>query len=599
MSNQPFPGEGLESTKDGKSNAIQRPLYRDLHTAYSTITSRPGFLQEFQSLHDKNVHSEEHPVVRITPSRVPSGRASSGVLAEDHEYHDGSSDLDHVEVLDHNDTTAGMSNGTLETDIARELRRVSQLSGLSGSVLLVNESHLNDSSAKELGPGSSQSSSSKARSNEVLGLSIPSMNHHYPTSDIPRMWRDTERAGMGIQGHFSKSFRPATVEDDIGDFEDEHDWVTVEENRGGHSFFDNSQAMTKHPADERYDHLYRIRQTTPNGEPMLIPQYTFEGVGFPNRNALTSPILTNPVPSNTYQHPDPLFTDHVHPFKSSPPVIMRSGDEIGTPKTKSHNRSHGIDLARSPGTLDQFDFGFSERSNNSNSFSKVTLLGPKFNVTGTPDGTGMKKAGSSLVASSTPQVPASALVTGRVHYPWDRTEGSDPGWEESVRRHREHLVAEGLLPRTATATPPGGGPGSLFSSRSSFHSLSPSTYLYAFGRPTSYNPTPPLPLNPFFQQASGLDIRLHRLPRSDAHLSPKLRKRKAWLSNAFLLLCAGFPPTWLLYGYGHLDGIMLSISRGEFEQFGKPQKLVGVVLGWASGIALIVGLIVVLVLSLG
>lgn len=610
-------------------------------------------------------------------------RAGSGVLVEDdHERHEDADrpENKHMNVTGGLDTTrpsADMSASSLETDVARELRRVSRLSGLSnlsGSIMLLNESSVQTSSSKELGPGSSQSSSSKAPSNEMRGYGIRQSTR--PTaSDIPRMWTDTERIGMASKAGFAKSFQSSPRDDDIGAYEDEEDdWETIGESgvlktmesqpgiaravsgssltedssnvdvspeNCNYTFLGDSEGMPKHPADQRYDHVYRIRHTTPHGDPILLPAYNFEGIGFPNRNALTSPVPASPGSGNTYRHPTPLRADHLHPFRSSPPVISTSGravphttqEEMNTPTIKSHMRKNGVDLARSPqDTLRHFDFGFdtgnqgstivNSQANNevgrhvselpyipsgNGSFSKLTTLGTKMNVTGTPQGTGMKEAGSSLAGvSSSPrqwssdaksanllQVPRPAMVRSPVSFGWDRDEAKSPvGWQESVRRHREHLIAEGLLPRTVT--PPGGRPGSIFSRESSLFSISPSTYLYAFGRPISYNPTPPLPRNQS-QQASELEFRLRRLPKGDAFLSPMLRRRKKLLSRVVLAVCCVLTPLCLLYGYGFMDRLMMRFSRDEIEEFGRRQKIVALVVGWTWGFLLISGIIIVMV----
>lgn len=175
------------------------------------------------------------------------------------------------------------------------------------------------------------------------------------------------------------------------------------------------------------------------------------------------PSASNDNQSRAYHHPTPLFEDHTHPFISSPPVIVppqrvanSQMDEstpdqpVPEPSYVSSEFSHDeqkLEQQRkslyelttpvskgSKAEMNQTQRGFDskERSRHSStwvstlsednsmasalpqlqgrqsSFAKVTILGAKDNITGSPDGTGAREVGSSLADASTPGAPLSS-----------------------------------------------------------------------------------------------------------------------------------------------------------------------------------------------
>lgn len=82
---------------------------------------------------------------------------------------------------------------------------------------------------------------------------------------------------------------------------------------------------SQHGDRRRYTRPSRLERDGQSGHLILRPEYTFTGgAGFPHRDALT-PSQANLFSNSSYQHPTPLSTDHVHPFRSSPPLINRAG----------------------------------------------------------------------------------------------------------------------------------------------------------------------------------------------------------------------------------------------------------------------------------
>ena len=643
--------------------------------------------------------------------------------------------------------------------ISDDLQRISQLSGasrLSGSIVVVTPQQVafgtsSDSSSKGRSSGQNSHDSSKHEVGQRMSQMHSSGVDIVPTTEVPRQWtranRDSDRAtssqNLGSNVRFSR--RAVSEYEDFGEGvgqDEEGDWETVADGTGtsrydvrfersdepaGSSLADNSsyaslspehpkflstvnsREVLRHPADERYDHVYRVHRTAPGGEPMLLPAYHFEGgMGFPNRNALTPPSPVSSTSGRAYQHPSPLSKDHVHPFQSSPPVIMDSGRKLplayralrASEKSSSEEYELGqMRPGRQPrqqrqqqpslgsygvsspydhgGALGQFDFGEgssrrgppdliqtsssgrgSRESDLASSLnmgeaiggddfgncSRSTLLGLKRNVPGTGQGSGMRELGSRLVQSSSPAMehgsntiryagrsPAVTAAAVRRSPPLPTT-GDGPGlslsgensseakirFNNSLQAHREVLAAEGLLPEIAA--PHGDAAGSEGSSpvmgpsqaASSVMTLSPSptTYLEAFARPASYDPTPSTPPTapaaPALTQPtlprlisrdfSGFDYHLRRIRRDNSSTATVTWRRKQQLSRAVLAGCVLFPPLLLLYGYGMLDGMMAAMTHGRIEHFGRQQKRTAIFAGWSFAFAVLAGVIVAVII---
>ena len=167
--------------------------------------------------------------------------------------------------------------------------------------------------------------------------------------------------------------------------------------------------------------------------------------------------------SRAYHHPTPLLEDHTHPFLSWPPVIIPLQHSANSQMDESSRDQTVPDLSyvssefshdeqklegqrksiyelttpaskASKGEMNETQRGFDskERSHHSStlvstlseddsmasalpqlpgrqsSFAKVTILGAKDNITGSPDGTGVREVGSSLADASSPGAPLSS-----------------------------------------------------------------------------------------------------------------------------------------------------------------------------------------------
>ncbi|KAI9820140.1 MAG: hypothetical protein M1832_003847 [Thelocarpon impressellum] len=639
----------------------------------------------------------------------------------------------------------------LDRDISLEMKRIDEMGrSTSNSIVVFNENGLSheDSRASlaDLGPGGLQSQSSRELSShrssisddsghgasdkgsfsEQAGVarsrprisavqgraevtskgsfaaSLPSTNSSGSEQDdnVPNRFHIDEEDGdwetIGGSGVLSRSgtalgFRHPTTGSSLADYSDR-----ASSPEHGPSPKSYATSLPRHPADERYEHVYRVHETTPDGNPMLLPAYNFKfngGAGFPSRNALTPPAPANLSASNPYRHPMPLGEDHVHPFKSSPPVVMSSARTLpraylrdDSPDEQSPNmldsseaaaydrqvlfpRSYGAaaptySVHDSPpaaehaarGRREQFgDYldmdssipssawmdAFCESSEDiepdvpgaNGSFAKVTTLGPNANITGTPDGTGMRQVGSSLADRSSPGMNWSSSPQGHKTSPVERVLGlrqqryelpssppaahlssssghakAQPGvLYEQIRAHREQLAAEGLLPRAFTPpTPrPISGPlrpNSLMDPRASALDVTGSSgwNTSAFQAPFYLNPTPPLPPPTDAEKAIGFDYRLHRHPRENSSADTAIWKRKQNLSRAILALCFFFPPMLLLLGYGMLDALMSSLTSGSITHVGNVEKKIALWVGWALAAGAVIGIVAgMIVVGLG
>ncbi|KAH0542124.1 hypothetical protein FGG08_003424 [Glutinoglossum americanum] len=646
------------------------------------------------------------------------------------------------------------SDKALESDIYSELRRQSGLSNLSGNVFILSNDEIRVAqfnpdtedriSIGDLGPGGSRTSSSRGQMSRDLsnlsGSSDAAKSFHdglYGNMQITRLGMGKERVNITDKGSYASSFQGTNYSETISEpdppdgFEDDNDgdWETVAESGAlsrygtgrldadentAHALADDSvggfssygslgvghfknnpfgptRQVVKHPADPRFEHVYRLRKITPDGQTILLPTYNFSGgVGFPNRNAMTPPLPVT-LPFSRYQHPTPLSPEHIHPFNSSPPEIPRKapsraydclhnasdsaqgndkrslvdhephhkhrhntysssirqyssmGSEIVGGSTENLNQKPGNSFGEvgmdgtyassawmnnfgEPGpVLDSQDLPGANGS-----FAKVTVLGLRANVTGTPDGTGMREVGSSLAGDSShahwsssphqqgssptshlkplskppsptlpePTYPSQKLREQNVH----RQQGY---YNKQIRQHLEERKAMGL-------TEPVFYPASPFHNNhmhtNSDGRLSPidsismsSLRALCPDRPVSYNTTPPLPhLWTAKQRQMIIDERRennhHHRPRKGSFDSTDSYRRQRTISRAILIFCMLFPIVgWmmlLLFGYGCMDATVAYCTNGEILKLRRREKSIALVFSWVVIVVGILGLIV-------
>ena len=677
-----------------------------------------------------------------------SGKASSGALADldDKEINAGSrastgpvprlppSGLSHKSSAHSQNrsrpTSESLRAAGLEREISRELRRISQISGvsrLSGTVFVLNEDRISASSIDDRGNrsdeenthdhGGFQTSSSDNILDRAANLDLD-IGQNRDSLSAPQRSKSRRGKGRATSGSRSSrgssqaktnSFRSQLNDEDVVDAGDDEDkeWETVHGSRAfdrgrfepehtmiremtGSSLAnlsDNGEVaaqdrnsfskspvrqgplspvseVLQHSADQRFQHVYRMREVGPEHESILIPSYSFSSNSrFPNRNALSPPLSSEFFEDKTYRHPLPLSRDHVNPFKSSPPLVsspprkeIGSSHDNGTnvrdfskasetettpgPEIRRRDSSGRTALDRSFSSsvwMDTFgeigeigeigsDLGDEpDLPSGNGSFAKTTTLGPKANITGSPHGTNMRQVGSSLADKSSPGPPwtsspnyplssspahhgASRLFQGssltspksahlRQNSRGEPSDSQSGALYDQIRAHREQLAAEGLLPRPFSPATPKETTShrrqrSLFGG--SFRTAPDVEHGFPESeeQPTSYLPTPPIPRVGLKRPLVYSQAHLRRHPRFDSDTGLALSRRKQHLSRIVLSLCLLFPPMLLVYGYGGMDSLMVSLSYGEITRFGSTEKRAALVLGYGLAISAVIGIIV-------
>ena len=227
------------------------------------------------------------------------------------------------------------------------------------------------------------------------------------------------------------------------------------------SDLDQDDFMT-HPAHPRYNHSWSLLKNLQTGSLAMVPDYiSREGNRLPNTmNTSQSRSFTNPGPGPHYHHPKPLPKGHSHPLSSSPLITpsrielreIAQGHELTTQQkrmeieTSNSEYSYVSDDAEkgdhhqvlfspsgsvgrsreatdkdleasgglnTPGQLPSSTWlsTVSEGPTTEpslphriSSFARMSLLGLKGNLTGSPDGDGdgAREVGSSLADNSSP-----------------------------------------------------------------------------------------------------------------------------------------------------------------------------------------------------
>ncbi len=286
-----------------------------------------------------------------------------------------------------------------------------------------------------------------------------------------------------------------------------------------------------------------------------------------------------------------------------------------------------------------------------NSFNKLSVLGPKGNITGTPLGTGMREVGSSPAIS-----PATPSNESRRSLPLTRGQPALAAYDSSKYGITTELDrGKGRVNRIQESAPvTTGGPvqedfaarqASMF--RSSVRPREPAvkrpsvpgqTQLIQMAltsdetltlrgtpasneTPTSRGPHPShetlqfnygVTASPvstrfshFVNQAHGsrasilprsaLDCYPH-LARRKSTISPGMKKQEEQLSWLVFAICCVVPPLLICYSVGWLDCAMVQLTHGQIEQFGLKQKKVALIAGTVAcfvvtliGMALLVG----------
>lgn len=282
-----------------------------------------------------------------------------------------------------------------------------------------------------------------------------------------------------------------------------------------------------------------------------------------------------------------------------------------------------------------------------NSFSKLTVLGPRGNLTGTPLGTGMHEAGSSIADSSSPGVawdstpskapensspgyfpssetqyasspmtqfptspftPFGTVEHGTPSHTPHGSKASNKSQDRLLLAHRRQRTREALL----RSSPQGH---SIRSKRASVRGQTKLREMVLTSSDTSTIRTEDTRLSRFIsngRQMSGettSPLRTYhpvtRLPSENSpHLlhrsppsSPVYHKRKQRLSWMLFAILVWFPPFLVLYAFGKTDRLISYMSKGEVEECGRTQKRIAMWAGVTGSIVIPAVIIVLLVLA--
>lgn len=436
-----------------------------------------------------------------------------------------------------------------------------------------------------------------------------------------------------------------------------------------------------------------------SGQQTLQPSYDFRGgVGFPHYHALTAAPSTR----NPWRQPSPLPAEHINPFSSSPPQMSLSpetgraafhsrGDGIFTPtgqrtafdtdmglleslrltpqqeqaflssgpcdsilidnnhylqspleskaSAASHSPDHSGDSSNPafPAVTTSSDFALKR----DNSFEKLAFLGPRGNLTGTPEGTGMRDAGSSLADTSSPLMPwastplrppfmSSPLTQSQLQSPPpsqfspaqepDRatsghssnpSETSAYSEDEAHRLSKQRLFQHRLQPsrdrRTSLLSPKLTGKRTSVRGQTGLREMRlASSHLSEKGsmvpsdhtRLSHFVPASECgtdaPLRPvytnrpreFILPRSQVSPHILPYPRPASSVYTVHRRRKQRLSWLIFVMLMFFPPFLVLYGFGKFDWLIMSFSKGEIQHCGRYQKKVALWTGVVASLIL-------------
>lgn len=526
-------------------------------------------------------------------------------------------------------------------------------------------------------------------------------NSQQSSSSIPRMWRKLSPTRRNEPPERESPEKDSYA--DMNDEEDERDWETVAEQSRAN--------LPREPTEES------------------VADYSSYGGSM---NTLGD-VLVHPgddrAASSPYRHPSPL-SDHVHPFKSSPPPIgVKSKSSYSAftldnveqpppmPNIDTVRQAQGLLQARTrltprhrqdayrpaahpyelsdKETMDLLNSGpndtilYEEQdqmlhtdptstpptsrgmrpsdstdgymdsmqgqppttssllTERDNSFSKLTVLGPRGNLTGTPLGTGMHEAGSSLADSSSPgvawdstpsKVPensspgyfpssetqyASSPMTQFATSPFTPfatvehgTPSHTPHGSKASNKSQDRLLLAHRRQRTREALLRSGPQGhSIRSKRASVRGQTKLREMVLTSLDTSTIRTEDTRLSRFISNDRPMSgettspLRTYhpvtRLPSENSphllHHSPPsssvYHKRKQRLSWMLFVILVWFPPFLVLYAFGKTDRLISYMSKGEIVECGRTQKRIAMWAGVTGSIIIPVVIIVLLVLA--
>ncbi|KAF1955245.1 hypothetical protein CC80DRAFT_90817 [Byssothecium circinans] len=238
---------------------------------------------------------------------------------------------------------------------------------------------------------------------------------------------------------------------------------------------DLSQIQYQHPASMRScQHPFT---TSPSHVAMRTNSAPYKGL----RSPPSSPPFSPTAPAFV-NHPDPRVNNdgpHQDPTSLAPWVDVHAMSDKTTQELLASGPNDEIiyhddaddkdtSFASSPGPSQPSHFNRADRyvTHHGNSFDKFTVVGSRGNVTGTPNGTGMREVGSSEADNSSPGISTSSPYDTR------RMSTQSPGRIRGVRARNSLLSSAS---RRSSLTPQSPGFYAAPGRKTSIHMVSPGT----------------------------------------------------------------------------------------------------------------------------
>ncbi|KAF3924230.1 hypothetical protein ABW21_db0203297 [Orbilia brochopaga] len=300
-----------------------------------------------------------------------------------------------------------------------------------------------------------------------------------------------------------------------------------------------------HPADNRFEHTYRMRRASEAEEPILVPVYTFEPPGkFPDRSRMTAPRTI------------PRFVNHT-PRNFSLPGLSASRS---TPRSSSDSAEMLLARTDNLDGADQQDVRAPEVAYGAHAKTR-RASGPILPVARSPQA--VMPTSPTSHSGRIGQLPRIMQTLGAERY-----FNKETARQRFEREHSHYFHDLDRLERASWPEPSVPQQEPIPGRKFSFSSK--------YGVPTLNRPP---------DAYIGDDIHPGRWP--DRY------KRQKRIGRSLLCACLVMPPMWLIMAVGLLDNLVLEMTDGEIWGVGKAEKTVA---GWLGGVfcfSLIVAIITI------
>lgn len=373
---------------------------------------------------------------------------------------------------------------------------------------------------------------------------------------------------------------------------------------GSRSISDPPSQASQHPGSMYHNHNLSV-----------IPEQTEHGVTVDLKHGRAKPSIMVHSSSSSVV----LSIDSHDGFGSGPGPSFSLDAEDGSPskcldeKRKSCRLTSGADTSLLHRLREDDPRVASSPLSHTNSFAKVSHLGPDANITGTPNGTGMRIVGSSVVGSSSPVVADSSpppiseagMMTPATPQSLFESRLSQPSATDPVSPLARYDKERFLTPSSAIK----GKQPQIRRPQRAVHSqrrlmqmsLTSNEMLQvvddAIARASQESAMSVAGRRPLLPLAKSLSVpRLQSRYRSPSSNASGLYERKRKISWICFAMCACFPYLLILYGHSALDGMISFITGNEIQHFGQKQKKVAKIAGWSTAAITVVALIVAFVI---